>query len=216
MNTDKLQYEEAIYTGREYKRSFHNDDGSVTKSYAYQFKTSEEQQWPIRYWGYDTTKGAEELVEGEVFTIGFVNKPNPRGDKPLRVAKFFGKPNRTQGSTPNVAQNETTTPSAQSPSFPPKREGFKPTEKETLQQWITAASELQDDWLDKAIEAESQVGKFMAHIKSMGFDASNQGHVEWLHIQFRDMVRDAGLKAQYKAIEKAAEKELGADIEREE
>jgi hypothetical protein len=87
-----LQYATMAYIGRQFVRKFNNDDGTVTKSYKYQFKDNENQQYPNNFWGYDTTKGSDMLEDGERYTIGFINKPNTQGDKPLKIARFFGKP----------------------------------------------------------------------------------------------------------------------------
>lgn len=104
-----LNYETMIYVGREFVRKFDNEDGTVTKSYKYKFKKHESSQFATNFWAYETTKGADKLEEGEVFDVGFVLKDNPKGDKPMRMAKFFGKPKEQQPSekfTPGVEVNE--------------------------------------------------------------------------------------------------------------
>ena len=80
-----------MYVGREYHKTFDNDDGSKTKSYKYKFKKTEQDQYPHVFWGYDTTKGAETLDEGEFFFIGYVEKPIvvEGKDRVLKSAKFF-------------------------------------------------------------------------------------------------------------------------------
>lgn len=109
-NKGQLLYQTLIYIGKEYKRKFDNDDGTVTKSYSYLFKENESQQFPIRFWGYDTTKGADELVEGDEFVIGFVEKPNPKGDRPIKSARFFGKPDADKQQSQYTSKPQQPTP----------------------------------------------------------------------------------------------------------
>jgi hypothetical protein len=55
------------------------------------FKRREEDQFPTRFWGYDTTKGADSLEEGESFVVAYVENSNPKGDKPIKGARMFIK-----------------------------------------------------------------------------------------------------------------------------
>lgn len=82
----ELQYVDLIYVGKEYHKTF--EDGA--KGYKYLFKENKNQQYPKKFWGSETTKGADILQEGGRFKIGYKNKDNPQGEYPIKVAMFFG------------------------------------------------------------------------------------------------------------------------------
>lgn len=89
----KLQYVDLTYVGKEYHKTFENEDKTKTKSYKYKFKEKEEDIYSKNFWGYDNTKGCDTLEEGELTTIGFIERPNKQSpEHPIKVARFFGKP----------------------------------------------------------------------------------------------------------------------------
>jgi hypothetical protein len=95
----KLKYTTMTYVGKEWKKTFDNDDGSKTKSYKVNFKVNPDSDgYPVSFWAYDNTKGFESLEEGEKYSIGFVEKENPKGDKPIKNAKWFGEPSKDSTS----------------------------------------------------------------------------------------------------------------------
>jgi hypothetical protein len=101
----KLQYVTQIYIGKYFNKKFENQrEGGTTISYKYKFKNHLDDQYSNYFWGYDHTTGAETLVEGELFVIGYIESPNPRGDKPIKGVKFFGKPDNTQKAVANTVQ----------------------------------------------------------------------------------------------------------------
>jgi len=93
MNNEKkpLQFVELTYIGKAYTKTFTRDDKSQVKGYKYMFKKSESDEFTKNFWGFEDTKGVEHLVEGELASIGYVEKPNPKGDKPIKSVKWFGK-----------------------------------------------------------------------------------------------------------------------------
>lgn len=99
-----LKYVNGTYTGKEFKKKFSNDDGSVTKSFKMKFQI-EGKDWT--FWSYDTTKGYDNLEEGEDYSIGYIEKENPQGEMPIKVARFFGEPR------PEQQQQKQSTTSAQ-------------------------------------------------------------------------------------------------------
>jgi len=88
----RLSYITLLYVGKEYVKTFDNEDGTQTKSYKYMFKQNSDDPYSKNLWGYDTTKGADILEEGDTYTIGYIEKPNPKGDTPMKIARFFGIP----------------------------------------------------------------------------------------------------------------------------
>jgi hypothetical protein len=107
-----LKYSESlIYVGKEFHRKFDNEDKTVTKSYKYMFKLTDESQFPNRFWGYDTTKGADALEEGERYVVAFVEKPNPKGDSPIKNARMFIKASEHKGTQNNNAAQGRVVPS---------------------------------------------------------------------------------------------------------
>lgn len=103
---DKLLYaNDLIYVGKEYTRTFDND-GDKVKGYKFLFKENENQQYPKRFWGTETTKGADELEEGERYVIGYVEKPITvnGNDAKLRSARFFGKPKQNTQEQQSVSE----------------------------------------------------------------------------------------------------------------
>jgi len=86
-----LKYMEATYVGKEFTRTFENDGKSV-KGYKFLFKTNLSDQYPKKLWGTENTKGADLLMEGDEFVIGYAEKPIEVNGKPavLKQAKFFG------------------------------------------------------------------------------------------------------------------------------
>ncbi|HDL50759.1 MAG TPA: hypothetical protein ENG37_01945 [Firmicutes bacterium] len=90
-----LKYLNGYYIGKEYKKTFDNEDGTKTKSFRYKFQVnSGEETKELAFWGYDITKGVDTLEgqEGELFAIGFMETENDKGDYPIKKMRFIGKP----------------------------------------------------------------------------------------------------------------------------
>lgn len=95
MTEDKqpLQYVTMTYIGKEATQKFPARDGKPeVTGYKYKFKRNQDDQFSNNFWGTSDTKGANILNELGVFTIGYVEKANPKGDKPMKMAKYFGLP----------------------------------------------------------------------------------------------------------------------------
>lgn len=87
-----LLFMDLYYIGKLFNKNVQKRDGTVSKSYKYMFKRNmDTDQYSINFWGFDTTKGVDTLVEGDMTRIGYVEIPNRQGDKPLKGARFFGK-----------------------------------------------------------------------------------------------------------------------------
>jgi hypothetical protein len=86
-------FDVAYFIGKQWVKTFKNEDGTETKSYKYQFKLKTDSQFATNYWGYDSTKGADQLQEGNLYSIGFTTQQNRTyTDKTMRLAKWFGTP----------------------------------------------------------------------------------------------------------------------------
>ena len=95
----ELKYEDLTYIGKDY-----NGEGSFTdkktgevklyKKYTYKFKKNMDDQWDRKFYGFDNTKGADSLEEGNVYRIGYTVFQNNHGTE-SKSAKFFSSDTST-------------------------------------------------------------------------------------------------------------------------
>lgn len=115
---EPLKYTNGTYIGKEFKKKFVNDDGTVTKSFKMQFLVGNK-TW--NFWSYDKTKGFENLEEGEDYSIGYIEKDNPQGEMPIKVARYYGEPRQSQQQN-NDQKQETTKPQSYKDKYGLERE----------------------------------------------------------------------------------------------
>jgi hypothetical protein len=94
----ELKYKDSIYVGKEFNKIVKGKDkeGNPTesKSYVYKFKDNLDLEFPMKFWGFDTTKGADKLEEGSTYRIGYVTFPNSHGTE-SKSARFFSSDTST-------------------------------------------------------------------------------------------------------------------------
>jgi len=184
MNEEKVQDKQSLkymtltYVGKDAVKKFKNEGQPDTISYKYKFKQNEEDQYTKNFWGYDTTKGAEILVELEAFTIGYIEGDNPKGDQPIKKARFFGEPREEdtkQEPSPEKVKEEIVTDSIleQTPTDDQLNDFMMVYKKavsenkdkvDDVNQWIVAyiKSHMRDNKLIPCLEqryAQEKVGK---------------------------------------------------------